>query len=124
MQLTVRRAADRLQCEHGRTRPTRAPVTDVAFGPRFILKRHDRHRQAAAPGRLPTVLFCHWHGGEYKLGKKHGKGAYSWPDGSYYIGEWSENCIQGQGEYIWGDGRRYKGEWKNNKMHGFGVHTW
>ena len=28
--------------------------------------------------------------GEYKDGKKHGKGRYTWSDGGIYVGEWRE----------------------------------
>lgn len=55
-------------------------LNGVEDAPAYFLKP-----KAAAPGRLPTVLFCHWHGGEYKLGKdemlrpkrKHGLASYA-----------------------------------------------
>jgi len=40
---------------------------------------------------------------------KHGKGKFSWPDGSYYEGEMHENLIEGSGKYVWSDGRTYNG---------------
>ena len=54
------------------------------------------------------------------MGKKHGKGAYTWADGSIYDGDWVENRIEGFGAYVWVDGRRYVGQWLNNNMHGHG----
>jgi hypothetical protein len=33
--------------------------------------------------------------GEYKEGKKHGVGTYKWPDGTIYEGEWDYNSISG-----------------------------
>ena len=32
------------------------------------------------------------------------------PDGSVYLGEWSDNNYHGQGIYIYPDGERYEGE--------------
>ena len=28
--------------------------------------------------------------GEYKDGKKHGKGSYTWSDGGIYVGNWKD----------------------------------
>jgi hypothetical protein len=46
--------------------------------PAYFIKPRD------ASGRLPTILFHHWHGGEYKLGKdemlRPKKGIPSWAD--------------------------------------------
>ena len=33
--------------------------------------------------------------GEYVDGKKQGKGKYTWPDGSYFEGDWNDNMISG-----------------------------
>jgi hypothetical protein len=35
--------------------------------------------------------------GEYKQGKKNGKGKFTWADGSIFVGEFSDNKISGQG---------------------------
>jgi hypothetical protein len=65
--------------------------------------------------------------GEYKNGKKNGRGILDFSDGSKYegnkiiinnSGEFVDNNIEGSGIYIWPDKRVYKGQWKNNKMHG------
>ena len=56
--------------------------------------------------------------------KKHGRGMFTWADGSTYSGQFLENNIEGSGVYQWSDGRKYDGEWKNNKMEGYGVFTW
>ena len=36
--------------------------------------------------------------GEWKGGKKHGRGIYMWPDGSMYEGEWEEDRFHGYGK--------------------------
>ena len=60
----------------------------------------------------------------YLNGKKHGKGAFKWTDGSKFEGEFEFNNINGKGIYKWSDGRSYEGEWKNNKMDGKGEFKW
>ena len=41
----------------------------------------------------------------------HGKGAYKWPDGRTYTGNYIGDKREGMGEYVWPDGRKYNGEW-------------
>ena len=53
--------------------------------------------------------------GEYKDGKKHGKGSYTWSDGGIYVGNWKEGKQHGHGTYTYSDGDKYDGEWKNGK---------
>jgi len=36
---------------------------------------------------------------------KHGKGTFTWADGSNYTGYFSENNIEGIGHYNWADNR-------------------
>ena len=59
--------------------------------------------------------------GEWKDGKKHGMGIYTWADGSFYNGEWKEDKRHGMGIYTWADGSFYNGEWKDDRMHGMGA---
>ena len=40
-----------------------------------------------------------------------GLGAFVWPDGSKYIGNWEDGKRNGQGFYTFSDGRSYQGEW-------------
>jgi len=58
--------------------------------------------------------------GEWKDGKKHGKGTHTYADGSWYVGEWKDNKKHGQGIYRYAIGSKYVGEWKDNKKHGQG----
>ncbi|MBT3794847.1 hypothetical protein HOG00_00020 [bacterium] len=64
---------------------------------------------------------------EYKDGKYHGRGTYTWSNGDKYIGEWKDNKKHGKGTYIWGKGHnighKYVGEWKDDKMNGQGIYT-
>ena len=54
------------------------------------------------------VIDCLYEG-EYKDGKKHGRGQFLWADGSTYTGDFYENNIHGMGVYTWSDGRKYDG---------------
>lgn len=53
-------------------------------------------------------------------GQRHGYGSCSYPDGSTYIGEWSEDQRHGQGLYKRPDGTTYKGMFFDDEMHGKG----
>jgi len=83
--------------------------------------------------------------GEYKDGKWHGQGTYTYASGTKYVGEFKNNSFHGHatvtfangskyvGEFINGEkgygtfttakGNIYVGEHKNNKMHGQGTLT-
>jgi hypothetical protein len=53
--------------------------------------------------------------GEWKDDKRHGQGTMTYPDGSY-VGGWKEGERHGQGTFIYADGRSsYVGEWKEGK---------
>mgnify|MGYP000995560446 CR=1 FL=1 len=82
--------------------------------------------------------------GNFKNGKKNGKGIFKWNDGCMYYGEykdnkmdgfgscynssgiliyegqWKSNQIHGTGTYIWSDSKKYVGEFRNGKKHGYG----
>lgn len=66
--------------------------------------------------------------GEFKAGKKHGKGAKSWPNGDRYEGEFEEDRKHGRGVYVWGrgpwQGERYEGGYLDDKRHGDGAYRW
>ena len=61
--------------------------------------------------------------GEFKAGKKHGQGTYTWKDGTNYVGEWKNNKFHGQGTYSFSSGDKYVGEWKNDEEYGQGTYT-
>ena len=52
---------------------------------------------------------------------EHGTGTKTWPDKTYYDGEWYEGdiCGQGQMNYLHG---LYKGDFKYNKANGTGMY--
>jgi hypothetical protein len=62
--------------------------------------------------------------GEWKEGKKHGKGTYSFASGSKYEGEWEEDKKHGKGTYSYASRDKYEGEWKEGKKHGKGTYIY
>ena len=62
--------------------------------------------------------------GEFKNGKRHGQGTYTWADGEKYVGEWKDGKYHGQGNMTYFNGSKYVGEWKENNWHGQGTYTY
>jgi hypothetical protein len=54
--------------------------------------------------------------GEYKNGKRHGQGTYTYPIGDKYVGEWKKGLFEGQGTYTFANGTTDTGIWKNDKL--------
>ena len=59
--------------------------------------------------------------GEYKDGKWHGEGTFTWRDGTKYVGEYKDGKRHGQGTYTFANGGKYVGEFKDGKRHGQGT---
>ena len=62
--------------------------------------------------------------GEWKDGKRHGRGKTEFSDGDIYEGNYSNDMMEGNGVYRWADGDIYDGSWKNGDMEGRGVLTY
>lgn len=85
--------------------------------------------------------------GQWRRGKMHGRGTYTWPcgsryqgdmahnvrcgygvvvcpDGVIYSGEWSDDVYHGRGVLVYRDGSVYDGEWFNGDRHGVGTYVW
>lgn len=60
--------------------------------------------------------------GEWKSGRKHGRGTYHWKTGECYTGDWQSNARHGKGINRWSNGAQYEGEWQYNKQHGTGTY--
>ncbi len=66
--------------------------------------------------------------GEFKAGKKHGKGVKTWPNGDRYEGEFVEDYKEGNGVYVFGrgpwQGERYEGQFVKDRRHDIGTYRW
>ncbi|XP_039223418.1 MORN repeat-containing protein 1 isoform X3 [Crotalus tigris] len=60
--------------------------------------------------------------GQWKRGKKHGRGKLLFKDGSYYEGEFADGEIVGHGLRYWAStGNTYSGQFLFGELHGHGV---
>lgn len=61
--------------------------------------------------------------GEWKNGKKHGRGTHRYRNGDVYDGLWKDGKRDGHGKYTFSTSpsAEYKGDWQNDEMHGKGV---
>ena len=75
-----------------------------------------------------TYLFNNPNGakyvGEWKYGKEHGQGTYTYPSGDKYVGEFKDGKHHGQGTLKWRDGSKYVGEFKDGFLHGQGTYRY
>lgn len=67
--------------------------------------------------------------GEFKAGRKHGKGVKTWPSGDRYEGDFVADRKEGSGAYTWGRGsawagEKYSGQYLDDRRHGEGVYEW
>jgi hypothetical protein len=66
--------------------------------------------------------------GEFKAGRKHGKGVKSWPNGDRYEGEFADDRKEGHGVYAWGrgpwQGERYEGGFAQDRRNGYGEYRY
>ncbi len=61
--------------------------------------------------------------GEYRDGKRAGRGVYSAADGSSYEGEFRDGKESGRGVITWPSGKRYEGQLNDNKANGHGKYV-
>ncbi len=67
--------------------------------------------------------------GDFRAGRKHGKGVKTWPSGDRYEGKFVDDRKQGAGKYTWNPhgasaGESYSGDYLNDLRHGNGVYEW
>ena len=56
--------------------------------------------------------------GDWKDNKRHGKGTFTWADGSKYVGEWKNGLKQGKGTYTDTKGKSTSGRYEYDKKVG------
>ena len=61
---------------------------------------------------------------QFKDGKFHGKGTYTWANGDKYDGQWKDDKMHGEGTETFAGGDKYVGQYKDGKKHGFGKYTY
>jgi hypothetical protein len=61
--------------------------------------------------------------GDFLGYKKHGRGTYTWSNGTKYIGSYVDDNCHGQGVNVFASGERYEGTFAKGKWHGQGINT-
>ena len=59
--------------------------------------------------------------GEWKDGKRDGKGTFIYPDEKKYVGSWIKGKRDSKGTFTYPDGSKYIGEWMKSERHGYGT---
>ncbi|AVK75186.1 Morn repeat domain containing protein [Pandoravirus quercus] len=62
--------------------------------------------------------------GEFTDGRLHGRGSCTYVDGSHYDGEWVRGEKHGHGVMTYAGGHKYEGTWAHNQRDGHGIYTW
>jgi len=58
--------------------------------------------------------------GQFLHAKKHGRGIFTWPDGSEHRGHYQLDVASGFGTFSWPDKSEYHGFWRNARISGCG----
>lgn len=103
------------------------PVGDVdvtyAWGQRYHGQVDPTNWYAHGKGRL-TYPDDSYYEGDFVRNVFHGKGKFVGPDGTIYTGEFLNGEPNGHGVTEWPDGSRYEGEYLAGKSHGHGTHVY
>lgn len=59
--------------------------------------------------------------GDWRDNRRHGKGRFTWADGSFYEGDWENDLRHGRGVLELSNGFKYEGAWYRNIMEGKGT---
>ena len=67
---------------------------------------------------LPMIFSCRDKTGCILGDCENGYGTFIWPSGNKYVGEWKDGKKHGQGTYTYADGTIEKGLWENDEFKG------
>jgi len=68
-----------------------------------------------------TMSYVSSYNGDWKDDKRHGKGTLKYVNGDIYDGDWKSDTRHGKGINKWPNGDSYDGDWKENQRHGKGT---
>ena len=54
--------------------------------------------------------------GDFKDGKFHGQGSYTWVNGNVYIGQWKDGAMHGQGTLTFANRDKHVGLWMHGQL--------
>jgi hypothetical protein len=61
-------------------------------------------------------IFQHSYSGQWKNGKRNGKGTQIYQDGSTYVGEWKDNMKHGKGTFTYESNDKLVGIWSDDEL--------
>ena len=61
-------------------------------------------------------MFQHSYSGQWKNGKRNGKGTQIYQDGSTYVGEWKDNMKHGKGTFTYESNDKLVGIWSDDEL--------
>lgn len=79
----------------------------------------DKTKILHGPGEYTSTAFRYK--GDFKDGKKQGRGVYEWANGDRFDGDFTDDSPNGRGIWIFASGDKYEGEVKNSSVVGKGV---
>ena len=96
------------------------------FGIEKVETKNNESTNVVANKEKSTITYSNGdkYVGEFKDGKRHGKGTYNSSEGWIYVGDWKDGKMHGQGTYTGEYGDEYVGEWQDGMRHGQGTHTY
>jgi hypothetical protein len=108
--------------------PVHAQSSCKVFDPELQWTHSGGCRDGYAEGYGEARGTAHYRG-EFRAGRKHGKGVKTWLNGDRYEGDFVEDRREGTGMYAWGrfsawSGQRYTGGYVGDRRHGYGVYEW
>jgi hypothetical protein len=74
-------------------------------------------------GRVENTLGAFYEG-DFENDQINGTGKSRWEDGNSHEGEYVNGKRNGKGTFYWANGNKYEGEFKNEKLCGIGTFTW
>lgn len=79
-----------------------------------------RHGQGTVSDANGKILYY----GQFWYDKMHGKGAYYFPNGRRYFGDWDAGYMHGEGVMQWPNHCKYVGSFESDLRHGEGAMIW
>ena len=83
--------------------------------------KEDKDKTKILHGRGEYTSSTFRYKGDFKDGKKQGRGVYQWANGDRFEGDFTDDSPNGRGVWVFASGDKYEGEVKNSSVIGKGV---
>uniref|UniRef100_A0A9J8BVR2 MORN repeat-containing protein 4 n=3 Tax=Cyprinus carpio TaxID=7962 RepID=A0A9J8BVR2_CYPCA len=100
-------------------------ASQLHWVPLYLTEHYTAHNKFGGGMTLTRGSFTYSSGeeytGEWKEGRRHGKGELKFADGTCYKGHFENGLFHGSGVLVFPDGSRYEGEFAQGKFQGVGI---